>query len=82
MTRRRHAVTGTGGGHGSGRVDLEELATGVDMNAFAAEFCAGMAAMESRLTWCFAGAMAAVGAIRCSVGSRGTMTAHEAALLP
>lgn len=82
MTRRRHAVTGTGGGHDSGRVDLEELATRADLTAFVAQLCAGMAAMESRLTWRFAGAMAAVGAIRRFVGSRGAMTAHEAALLP
>lgn len=81
MTRRRHAVTGTGGGQDSGRVDLEELATRADLAAFAAERCAGMAAMESRLTWRFAGAMVAVGATRRFVGSRGTMTAHQAALL-
>ena len=61
---------------------LRSWATRADLTAFAAELCAGMAAMESRLTWRFAGAMVAVGAIRRLVGSRGTMTAHEAALLP
>lgn len=66
MTRRRHAVGGTGGGHGSGRIDLEELATRADLAAFAAELCADMAAMESRLTWRITGgASQADGRRRC-----------------
>ena len=67
MTRRRHAV-GTGTRHDAGRVDLEKLATKADLTAVAAELCADMGAMETRLTWRLVGAMAAVGAILRFIG--------------
>ena len=59
---------GTGTRHDAGRVDLEKLATKADMTAVAAELCADMGAMETRLTWRLVGAMAAVGAILRFIG--------------
>ena len=57
-------------------------ATRVDLTTFAAELCAehGRDGIPAHLV--LRGRVAAVGAIRRIVGSRGTMTAHEAALLP
>ena len=68
MTLKRYAVAGTGTRHDAGRVDLDKLATKTDLTAMAAELCADMGAMETRLTWRLVGAMAAVGAILRFIG--------------
>ncbi|MYN64153.1 MAG: hypothetical protein F4X11_03870 [Acidobacteria bacterium] len=68
MTRRRHAVAGTGTRHDARRVDIEKLPTKADLTAVAAELCADMGVMETRLTWRPVSAMAAVGAILRVIG--------------
>ena len=63
MTRRRQAVVARGARHDAGGVDFDELMTKADLTIVAADLYAEMAAMEVRLSWRLAGAMAVIGAI-------------------